>query len=560
MSVTMPALPQVHTVRDQRVAQSRVARWYNDTWLLSVILLAAALSTVAMYYVMKNHLALLFVDAHAHLQIARRVFDSQATGLAQLGGIWLPLPHVVMFPFIMFDSLWSTGLAGAIPAGIAYVIASGQIFAMTRRLTQDAAASFVAALIFMTNPNILYMQSTPLSELILIATLTTSCYFFIKWVQSDQVVDLVAAGFSTFLATLARYDGWSLYIILLFAIVVIGLQKRYAISKIWGTLLVFGSAGGFGIALWFIWNAALFGDALYFQRSIYSSQAQQLQYINANVDPAYHNIGQAFRHYTVLSVQTAGPILCVLAVLGMIAFLVRKKFSPEALAALTLWVPFVFYVVALYTGQAIIFTYDATPKSFLAPIPLYNVRYGVMIIAPVAVFAGALVARFNIGKLILLWAVGVQVYLIATGGIITLQEGEFGVSCYHFSSVPAFFATHYNGGLIMNDPFFNQQDFSNVPIPLKALVTQSTPAKWEQAITNPSSVVDWVIARPGDLVSQNLQLQSDAFTSKFAMAYQDPVTNVTVYLRKGAPYVQDRAIDQSLLTNYNDQCIRRNLN
>ncbi len=55
---------------------------------------------------------LLYGDAVAHLGIARRILDSRNPGLAQLGGVWLPLPHLLMLPFVQKMEWWQNGLAG----------------------------------------------------------------------------------------------------------------------------------------------------------------------------------------------------------------------------------------------------------------------------------------------------------------------------------------------------------------------------------------------------------------------------------------------------------------
>src|SRR5258708_3701734 len=54
---------------------------------------------------------LLYGDAVAHLGIARRIVDSHYPGIAQLGGVWLPLPHLLMLPFIGNMQMWQTGFA-----------------------------------------------------------------------------------------------------------------------------------------------------------------------------------------------------------------------------------------------------------------------------------------------------------------------------------------------------------------------------------------------------------------------------------------------------------------
>ena len=49
---------------------------------------------------------LLYGDAVAHLGIARRLLDARYPGLAQLGGVWLPLPH------LLYDARLHSGWTG----------------------------------------------------------------------------------------------------------------------------------------------------------------------------------------------------------------------------------------------------------------------------------------------------------------------------------------------------------------------------------------------------------------------------------------------------------------
>ena len=68
---------------------------------------------VALYVCFHHGYLLLYGDAVAHLAISRRILDAKWPGLAQLGGVWLPLPHILMLPFIMNLRMWQTGLAAA---------------------------------------------------------------------------------------------------------------------------------------------------------------------------------------------------------------------------------------------------------------------------------------------------------------------------------------------------------------------------------------------------------------------------------------------------------------
>src|SRR6185295_3146288 len=132
--------------------------------LTSSAILLAALSCTAAWFVYSRGYTLYYGDAEAHLNIARRVFDSRTPQWEQIGTVWLPLPHLVMMPFLRSLRLWTTGLAGVIPSAASFVVAGVALFAATRRVFQSAAAGFASVLVFALNPNLLYLQSTPMTE------------------------------------------------------------------------------------------------------------------------------------------------------------------------------------------------------------------------------------------------------------------------------------------------------------------------------------------------------------------------------------------------------------
>src|SRR5438046_6352002 len=84
--------------------------------------LAAVVSISSFFYYLRHGDLLLYGDAVAHINIARRVFDSQFPGLSQLGTVWLPLPHLLMLPFILNDKMWSSGIGGSLISMTAYVV------------------------------------------------------------------------------------------------------------------------------------------------------------------------------------------------------------------------------------------------------------------------------------------------------------------------------------------------------------------------------------------------------------------------------------------------------
>jgi hypothetical protein len=547
-TITVPELVLAEVFKP-KVAPRKSARWrwLDDGWFLTTLVTAALASVGSWAYFFSQHQTLLYNDAHSHLDIARRIIDNQTPGLAQLGGVWLPLPHLVMLPFIWSDALWRSGLAGSFPSMICFVVTSAYLFLAARRLTGDGRASFIGLLALVLNPNILYLQSTPLSEMVALAAITATCYYLVVWAQEDHVISLVSLAIATFLATMARYDGWALFLGCLVLVVLIGIRKGFSREKIRATALFYAMSGGLGIGLWLLWNRIIFGDWLYFQRSEYSAQDQQQLYINRHLDPMYHNLTMSVRNVTVLVGETVGPILLVALALALITYIARARVSSAVLAASALLIPVAFYVISCFTGQAIIFAPGAAPVG--VHVAWFNARYGTSIVPPVAVFIATLVSRWPLGQIVMSALIAIQSLMVAHGGIISLQDGQFGYSCEPASAIPAYLAQHYDGGLILDDAYHTGQDFAAAGIHLKQVIYQGSGHLWQQSLADPAAHVAWIVTQPDDLVSRRIATSSDAFQSQFTLVMQDPLSGVYLYRRSDLPPLPTRTLPQDLTRN-----------
>lgn len=542
-------------------AKSRAwQHWFKDPWLLITFLVACIASITSLWYFLQNHQILLIGDTYSHMLISRRLIDSLTPGAAQLGGIWLPLPHLLMLPFIWNDYLWQTGLAGSFVSMPCYVVSAVYLFLAARRLTHNSRASFVGTLLFILNPNILYLQTTPLSELVLVATLTAASYYFLAWAQEDKLHQLIWAAASTFLATLTRYDAWALFLTFLVFIVVIGWIRHQRRAQIEANLLAFGTLGGLGIVLWFLWCEVIFGDPLYWQHSSFSSQAQQQQLIKLKLLFTYHNLWQSIRTYSIDSMLNVGSILFVLAAIAVVVFFLRRRITPEMLAASAFLVPFVFYVFSLYQGQAALFAPGASPAHAPHSMSFYNARYGIEVVAPAALFLAALVGREFMGRgqialqIILSIAILVQSMLTASGGIVSLQEGQYGLDCAPLHPLVVYLSQHYAGGKILADTFTSGASSlgPDVGVDFKNMVYEGSGELWNQALSAPASVVDWVIANPrdqNDLVAKHIDVRSQIFLSQFTLVVQEE-SGLSLFQRNGLPPLPMKPVPPNLLTEH----------
>ena len=167
--------------------------------LAAVVALLAAIGISAAWWCFQHGYSLYYGDAEAHLNIARRILDSRTPGPEQIGTVWLPLPHVLLIPFVMRDAWWHNGLAGIPPSCACFVVAGTFLFCAARRVYSSWGAALAATLLFALNPNILYLQATPMTEMLFLASLAALLWATL-WYRDSQspwavlMVLLFAAG------------------------------------------------------------------------------------------------------------------------------------------------------------------------------------------------------------------------------------------------------------------------------------------------------------------------------------------------------------------------------
>ncbi len=463
-------------------------------------------------------------DAESHLNIAKRVVDSLTPGFAQLGGIWLPLPHLLMIPFVKWDFLWRTGLAGSIVSGLAYIISSVFLYKLMQLLTKNKWAGVFAAFVFMTNPNILYLQSTPMTELVLIAFFILSSYYFIKFLQNtNNVPNLILAAAFGFLTTLSRYDGWALVLTEAGILILLylpwpqfprslgelkSLFSRERWEQMQGRVILFSALAFFGIVLWLLWGQLILGDPFYFSHSSYSANSQQLNWLARGELPAYHQLFTAIKYYAVTSTVNIGFWIMAVALSGLLYLLVStKRIRHPYFVVLILLVPFIFNVVTLFLGQSVIFIPNLTPANF--EWHLFNVRYGVMMVPLAAIGAAYLLYRSpKLFKPVIVAVVLFQLSLFALGRnkVVTLEDGRSGLSS-EIAKLPNaqfWFADHYDNGLVLVDDYARTMSIIRTPVPMQDVIYVGNKPYWEQSFTEPEKYATWIVMQKNDQVWQNI--------------------------------------------------------
>lgn len=479
-----------------------------DTILLAII--ASIISMVTIWYYFVHGEIIAYGDAESHLNIAKRVVDSLTPGLAQLGGIWLPLPHLLMVPFVLFDPLWRSGLAGSIVSGLAFVVSAVYLYKFAYLLIKQKFAGIISFLVFVSNPNILYMQATPMTEMLLVCFFVLSTYYLYKFFcDRDDTLSLLNAAFFGFAATLTRYDGWFLVLIEAISIAVLYFRYPKERKQLEGKLILFATLAFFGIALWMLWNLMILGNPLYFTDSPFSAKSQQHNWIVKGELPTYKNLFLSIEYYAMTVYANISTITVVMSALGLLYFWVRKTIQEKLLLITVLFTPFIFYVVTLVLGQSVIFIPSLTPAHF--EWNLFNVRYGLVMIPTLALLIGVFASWRKVGAVLAtIGVLGLLALPYFTNTYpITLTDGTTGLSAARIPDAEYFMQKHYDGGLVLMDDYARTMSIVRSGIPMRNIIYVGNKPYWDQSLIAPEKYADWIVMQKNDAVWKSIYANDD---------------------------------------------------
>ena len=359
------------------------------------VTVAALLSLTAFFVYFQRGDLLLYGDAVAHIGIARRVLDSITPGINQIGTVWLPLPHLLMLPFVASTRMWQTGAAASIPSLVAFVLAAMAVFRITRiaaqalELASASSIAWLAMLAFACNPSLLYLQTTAMTEPIYLAAFLWAAVWLCDLADpsvanSRRAAALVACSVCLFAAQWTRYDGW--FVLPVFVVIAVFLSVRNRLSRI--ALLAFLLIALAAPLLWITWNWKNYGNPLEFATGPYSARgiAQRTTPKGTPPPPGTNSLAAATQVYVhsaelTLGEKRWGVALFWGALAGTLTFAIAARRSPRALIVLLLWLPLPFYAWSIAYGSVPIFLPLWWPFSY------YNTRYGLELLPGIAIGA-----------------------------------------------------------------------------------------------------------------------------------------------------------------------------
>ena len=266
-------------------------------------------------------------------------------------------------------------MAGSIPAAACFIAAALFLFHAVQEVFGAPWPAWTAMLVFLLNPNALYLQSTAMTEPVFAATLCGLLFFTVRFRKSQHLGDAAGAGICALLGTWTRYEGWLLLPFCALYFLVTARQR-------WRASLLFCAVAAPGPLLWLFYNWWLCGNPLDFYHGPNSAQAIQ----GGASYPGFHDWRLAILYYRTCVRLVLGWPLFVIMGAGLVGAFLRRAWWP----VLLLGIPPVFYVWSVHSSYIPIHMPELPPHSW------YNTRYGLAAL-PLAAFCAAALTRTRYG-------------------------------------------------------------------------------------------------------------------------------------------------------------------
>jgi hypothetical protein len=478
---------------------------------LLVAAIAAVIIVNAFLYFLAHDQTFVHIDAIAHVNKARGLFDNLTPGLKQLGTVWLPLPHILMAPLAVIDPLWRNGAAGSMVSIAAFIGTSLFLFSTAYEWTGASLAGWMAFLLFALNPHLIYLFTTPENEPLLICCAAGMLYYLVRWTQNENWKDFALAGLFTFGATLTRYEGWAMATAAC-AVVPIVARKNRTVAAV-----LFAGAASAGPMLWMLFNLIYFGDPLTFAIGAGSAQTNS----TGKALGTAGKVCDSFERYFIDVAYNLNPGVLWFGIAGLALSLVlmrHRNWRPTLVLIAVCGSLFGFYVLNLYVNNIAILLPGIVPNDLEST---YNVRYGSVMASTVPLFAALFifavwrqVERRRAFALLMLVPLFLPDPIPAAsheGGNEQFTRNLFYKEAIHNQSfwMPPFIdvaaklqadigSRHDNDGLILTNTRIVHVVVWATGIPMHRFLTEMQSPAWRLSLSDIDQRARWVITEEGD--------------------------------------------------------------
>jgi len=518
-----------------------------QNYILFTFLLTVSYFSFLIYYSQGKITS--YADTQSRLDLARKVIDNLHPGFAQFGNVWLPLPQMLMEPFIWNNFLWHSGIAGSLMSMPAFILGGFFIYKTAKILTNSVLASFLGTSIYALNLNMMYLQTTAMSESLFLCCLAGANYYFIKWIKTGKSTDLIPAAIAVSAMTYTRYEGLSLLFASIPMVFIISwvMKRKFSIAE--GQTILYAVLALTGFAAWSIYLWAIFGDPLYWLHFYAGGQVttdgakqiitytQQKSFIAAVVE------------YFTSFVWMVGIIPTIFCGLGLIIMFIKTK-RTRTLYFLPLLLPLVIYlfmVLTLQKNTPIVqpaLTWHDIFSAKTSYMTGFNIRYGILLLPWVAVVSAYVFAfRFKIISIFIFLFFFIQLYTYVHPTYTVLYQITFEkYTTRYYPYLVQWMKTHYTGGEIMMSSSSHEDQMFQMGFDYRTFIHEGAGKYWKESIDNPSRYATYVVidyGHPDDTIAKffahNAHRQG-ILDRDYNLVFDDVKENVKIYKIKTHPY------------------------
>lgn len=511
----------------------------HESYLVTLALLLLSFTTFLIFF--QDGKNLIYADAISRLNIARKVVDNITPGLAQVGNVWLPLPQLLMLPFIWNNYLWHSGIAGYLMSGTMYILGGLFVYKSAKIISKSTVSSLCALGIYAFNINILYLQTTAMSESIFLCSLAATMYFFLKWFDTKKASALILAALSVSAMTLIRYEGLAVLIPSIPMVFALSIFSERLYKKAEGNTFLFASLACLGFGLWTLYLTAIFGDPLYWKS--YYATPQATGGAEAAFTQAKPFTAALWQYFTSF-VWMVGVIPTLLAIAGVIIMLIISAIK-RSLIFIPLLLPlsiFIFMVLTLMRNTPIVQP-DLSLENLLNGQTSFgtgfNVRYGLLLL-PWAAILSTYVFMLKPRALNLL------VFLLMLAQFHTYWSPDYTV-IYKipdkliekpYSNFVSWIQQNYDGGKILISAGSMEDQMFQTGLNYSSFIHEGAGKYWKESLDNPSRYSKWVVIDYGnntDTLARNMN-REDILEREYKLVYEEK--QLKVWKKHIKPYFE----------------------
>ena len=414
-------------------------------------------------------------EARAHLVAARRIVDSLTPGWEQIGADWLPLPHLLnAFP-VQLDGFFRSGMSAVAISIASFAVAAAALAWIVLRVTDSLWAASAAVFVFVINPNLLYLQSTPMTEPLMLGVTLLAVAMTVEWsLGGDRSwrPRPSSIGMVFTLACLTRYEAWPVTVTALAAAVWVRRRSATNLSGAVRSVAPIAVYPAVAILGFFVFSRIVSGE--WFASGVFVAE-----------NPARADPGAAANQVLSGVRSLGGTVTTVVALVGLIGLLARGLVADASAVGL----------IAVAPAAAAAFPW----LGFLVGHP-YRVRFMVPLLAAQAIGVAAAASRWQratpVAAVILMTIAAVEIVPMFGAAPVTAEAQWDLPNAAARRQVTACLADQYDSTTIMasmDSLGHYMQELSHEGFRLRDFLHEGNGDLWLAAIEQARPFAGWVL-------------------------------------------------------------------